>query len=267
MRIHNSFCVLFLVLSGCSDWKIQTDCQIIDGRNDGYALGMPEVEISDDLKKEICGDEYNKSVAHQIQSEKTSSFPDECQSDKMFSKGRSGEDINISQCKASDHPNLLTAYRKGLKAYCSPQNGFSIGLSGNDVKKVCEHPEVFEFKKEFLRGRRTFFTNQITRVERLINDTDARIGEMEKRYNEYALKLAELPLPPPQTGEAVTESSSNLSSALDKKTPSSNDPYGYLRESYKKNMAEVQKQLHYYYEEKNSLLKRKVYLENELDQL
>ncbi len=91
-----------------------------------------------------------------------------------YEDGRAGrtrdriEDIAEACAKANVEPDrrhYFAGREKGLREYCTPENGFSLGKNGGSMGSVCPPETAREFEASYSKGRRIYDARQ--RVDRL----------------------------------------------------------------------------------------------------
>ncbi|WP_417773971.1 DUF2799 domain-containing protein [Stappia sp.] len=82
-----------------------------------------------------------------------------------------------------DADAYMAGWHQGVRLYCTPQNGFSLGRQGKELSPVCPAQTAALFRQSHDLGRR------IWKAEDRLRDTERRISSAESRLRETRTKL------------------------------------------------------------------------------
>ncbi|SFO40543.1 Protein of unknown function [Cohaesibacter marisflavi] len=80
---------------------------------------------------------------------------------------------------APDKKLYEIGYQKGLRSYCTPSNGFSVGRNGYSYRQICPPASEPEFMRGYLRGS-------------ALHETETEIAEKEQELTRLKTERAEL---------------------------------------------------------------------------
>lgn len=81
-----------------------------------------------------------------------------------------------------DHKSYKKGYAKGIKSYCTAENGWQEGRAGKIYQKVCPKKLAKSFQKGYRAGRRAYkMTEQIGELTSEIEKTESQIMDREKQ--------------------------------------------------------------------------------------
>lgn len=102
--------------------------------------------------------------------------------------GRYVSRINDHRSACRDTPAIIdeAAYRAGrqigLRSYCTPQNGFRIGSSGNNAANVCPASTATNFLQAHQFGRDVYEAEQeVAAAERRVRELTSELEDKERR--------------------------------------------------------------------------------------
>ncbi|MCB0342269.1 MAG: DUF2799 domain-containing protein [Pseudobdellovibrionaceae bacterium] len=80
-----------------------------------------------------------------------------------------------------NHDQYKQGYEEGLKVFCTPDNGWSVGRSGRSYNNICPPHLAKEFMSQYRKGQKVHQLEvKIRNLQQDINATDNEISVQEK---------------------------------------------------------------------------------------
>jgi hypothetical protein len=92
-----------------------------------------------------------------------------------------------------DRPQYAAGWNDGIQAFCTRENGFTVGESGASYERVCPASLEADFREGYSRGHAVFVAEyEVSRLESAIDKRSARIREMQHQM-QYAVDVLTAP--------------------------------------------------------------------------
>lgn len=230
---------------GCSSWLIRQSCKDIDWFQYGHSVAMSGRRLSGDPQVQRCQKAEFEVPYRQLDSGFKAGMEKYCQPKVVYAIGKTGDLFNPELCDPGQVRMLKQEHEKGLKAYCSVENGFTAGSSGKVYQNVCPMEAEGPFLKEYRRGRRSYITGKITEADTNLLALDRQMLELERERSNLGWRLNAIPpahrAPKPE-----------------------DDPYRFERDQIKSSLDRLEGQIRSKISEKERLIKDKGAFQAEL---
>ena len=114
-----------------------------------------------------------------------------CQPSSVKTMGAKGLYFKYELCPELKEAELAPKHAEGVKSYCQKTNGYTAGKKGLPYNNICPEDLVTGFVSEFDRGRREYLINEISIIQRKVDEIDYRLqrsyGERTHTYNNLVL--------------------------------------------------------------------------------
>ena len=86
-----------------------------------------------------------------------------------------------------DSQTYREGWYQGIAEFCEPGNGYSTGVAGNPLPRVCPEPHRAGFQQAYNDGRRLFLArSEVEQIETSIQRTEARMDAITSELVEIA---------------------------------------------------------------------------------
>ena len=98
-----------------------------------------------------------------------------CQPETAYETGRKGQKLSKDLCDGPGWRKLVAQHQKGVRVYCSPENGMSAGGTGEKYNYICPKNMERAFLVEFNKGRKKFLNAEVEMKREEIRSLDQDI--------------------------------------------------------------------------------------------
>lgn len=209
-RLVKHFYFIF-VLSGCSTWVLEERCEKTNWFEYSQSLAFQGKYLEEDgFIKDCKGVErvsaQQLDVGFKLGREKM------CQYDEIFQRGRKGIPVFFKFCDGLEMNTMLSQFSKGLKEFCTADNGYTYGKSGSVYQKVCDKDQEVQFLPRYKLGRKEYLISYVALLEAeslKMGDLLSSLSASERRLsNEYV----NLPSPQECTSKSVYDEATKSTS-------------------------------------------------------
>ncbi|CED56805.1 putative lipoprotein [Aliivibrio wodanis] len=132
----------------------------------------------------------------------TTMTPEECQNANWqaigYQDGKNGSDYSrlqtyVEECKEAgisvDQQEWFVGQKSGLRLYCLPDNGYRVGLAGNNYNGVCANGE---FVEQYNLGYKTYqIEKEISEVESELQRINWQLDALDSKEKDKRKQLKE----------------------------------------------------------------------------
>lgn len=225
MRVIRVMALLCMVVAvaGCASYFKRKECEAKNWYQYGYDLAMKGVRISNDDFVQDCRKAEAEFSEAQLDNGFKAGMSNYCKPEVVFQTGRNGEHINMDLCDPGQGKFLRARHAEGVKAFCSPKNGFPVGASGKVYNKICPAEMEKDFFPEYQRGRKKYLQAMVQESQGKASDLDRRVNDKDREMRNLQTQLALIPPPQQVVNRTITPAG-----MVEKKE--TQDPYHERRE-------------------------------------
>jgi len=170
------------LFSSCSNWALKDRCKGTNWFEYAQSVSFSGKYLEEDHFVKQCKELDLINSQHLDQGFKLGRDKG-CSYDEIFKRGKVGSPVNFKFCDGLE-PSLMTKkHREGLAIFCTTENGYPFGKSGQLYQQVCSGeqekmflPTYHKGRKQFLTERKESLNSQIIQIESSIS----RLGHRER---------------------------------------------------------------------------------------
>lgn len=200
--------VALLLLSSCTSYRIQAECERTDWYAYGHQAAMEGRRLSGDHKIDQCAQNNGRVDDVALDHGFKEGMASYCEPETVFVQGKKGEFFNEDMCET--RVRLQREHQAGIRIYCQKENGFSAGATGRKYNGICPKDLEQNFVAEFNRGRKNFLNATIASNESALGDIEVKIGHLESQRFMYNSQLTALPAETSQVATAVVDPTTGI---------------------------------------------------------
>lgn len=193
LKIRNCILVSLLVTFGnsCSSYFNRIECEKTNWHQVGYNTAMNGIWLSGDPKFKKCQEvegKFDLALADRGFKEGKSKY---CTLNHVEESAKSGKAFEYTFCDNLSLSDMKSSFQKGLRYYCSPENGYAVGLQGELPRLSCPEDLRAQFSVEVKRGRRIYLQKKINLERERAANLESQIRDKhfirEKRSRDLVL--------------------------------------------------------------------------------
>ncbi|MGZ3769061.1 MAG: DUF2799 domain-containing protein [Bdellovibrio sp.] len=180
--------VLVSSLTGCSYFK-RKSCESNNWFEHGRQIAMRGLRLTGDAKVEECRKVDADISDSQLDLGWKTGQGEYCSLAGAYQTGRKGLVFNGEICNASDFAKLDSENKKGIRDYCTPENGEELGRKGETYEKVCPENLLKRFVLAFNKGRKSYLTKKTEQLKNDLHKNESDLRYQEGRLEAYNAQL------------------------------------------------------------------------------
>lgn len=187
-------CLLFAsFLTSCASYFLKKDCEKTNWFEYGQNLAIKGQFIEQDSFIKECK-KIDAQISHsQLDIGYKKGREKYCSPEQIFLFGKTGEPIDYNFCDGIPKYTIDQKYQAGLKEFCTPTTGFEYGASGKIYKNVCKDKAEAAFLPDYKKGRAKYLKSQISENVKVISDNESEVQKLNNDKNFEYRKMAFLP--------------------------------------------------------------------------
>lgn len=187
-----SFLTGLILLSSCSNWAIKDQCKGTNWFEYAQGVSFSGKYLEEDHFVKQCKELDLINAQHLDQGFKLGRDKG-CSYDEIFKRGKAGTPVNFKFCDGLE-PQLMTKkHRDGLAFFCTADNGYPFGKSGQSYQKVCSAEQEKVFLPTYHSGRKQFLTERKDSLNSQISQIEFSIGNLSQREQNSSRDYHSLP--------------------------------------------------------------------------
>jgi hypothetical protein len=165
------------VFLSCASYFNRIECENTDWYQAGYNVALNGTWLDSNPKYKQCQGvegKFDLALADRGFKEGKAKY---CTLNHVEENAKSGKTFEYNFCDNLSLSNMKLAFQKGLRHYCSPENGYSIGVLGEVPKLSCPEDLRSQFSVEVKRGRKVFLQKKINLQHQRVATLESQIRE------------------------------------------------------------------------------------------
>lgn len=162
-------------LSSCASYFLRKECEKTNWFEHGKKIATAGKYINEDAFVQSCFKAEGEVSSSELDKGFKAGREWYCSKEGAEKTGGDGQPFNFKMCADFDSSIKLEGpYQKGIAKFCTPENGYSVGLRGEKYLKVCPQKTEPKFLVQYNKGLRIYYDGKITAAkekrERLRDD-------------------------------------------------------------------------------------------------
>jgi len=146
-----------MLLCSCSTWVLKEKCQATNWFEYSQKVAYQGKYLEEDgFIKDCRGvdriNDVQLDLGFKLGREKM------CTYDEIYKRATQGQPVFFKFCDGLEAPLMKKRYQDGLNIFCTNDQGYSYGKSGQDYLKVCPAQQEVQFLPGYYRGRFEYLT-------------------------------------------------------------------------------------------------------------
>lgn len=186
--------VIGLFLTGCSSWELKNRCEKTNWFEYGQGVAFNGQYLEEDAFVKDCKG-VDRVSARQVDLGFKLGREKMCNYDELFNRGRTGVPVFFKFCDGLDPAKMNSHYSKGLKLFCTSENGQPYGRSGKVYQNVCPAPLEKNFLPPYYLGRKEYLKQYIVDLNAKIVAQAERESSLIQSESTLSREISYLPSP------------------------------------------------------------------------
>ncbi|MCB0342249.1 MAG: DUF2799 domain-containing protein [Pseudobdellovibrionaceae bacterium] len=172
-------CLVLGLVAGCASGRVRENCQEHNWQKRGGDLAQQGKMINEDFFTKKCESAQGFVDYAALDRGFKAVRDDVCDPKKAHALGKEGQNFSFPICRDHNYSKMEKAYESGLASFCSPENGMTVGLSGNPYQGHCPPTSEAGFLTSYNQGRKTYLSRQLKIKKDLLTDQTERLAQKQ----------------------------------------------------------------------------------------
>lgn len=182
--------LISLQLTACASYWVRKECEKTNWFDHGKKIAVQGKYINEDAFVQSCFKAEGHVASGDIDKGFKAGREWYCSNEGAEKTGADGQPFNFKMCFDYDASiKLQVPYQKGLARFCTPENGYAVGMRGEKYLKVCPLKLEARFLPQYNNGLRIYYDGRITAAKEKRERLQEDLRSAQSRYYSANMRL------------------------------------------------------------------------------
>jgi hypothetical protein len=180
---------IFISATGCTSYFMRRQCEALNWYEYGEKVAMQGKRVSGDTFLFQCKEAEAKINEAELDRGFKKGMAVYCTPEQSFLTGKSGDFFSQEMCDGPGFREMKKRHQDGVVEYCKESNGYRAGSTGRKYNGICSKDSEVAFLKEFNRGRRQYLVGQMQAKNNEVHQINMKLSDLERSRTDLNYRM------------------------------------------------------------------------------